>query len=413
MQYQTWKQRVMIGLGNGFECYEIAIYAAIQSYIAMQLFPVSAFGAWGVILSWLPLVSRYMASPFGGFIVGYYAERYGRKKTVVLSSALTGSATLAMVCVPTYEQIGILAPLIFLALQILQAFSYGAELPTNVVYLVENSKKNQRARALGMMVSCNIFCVILALSLVAVCKFYLSDAEMQSFGWRIAISLGAINILISYVLKRNLSESSCFKSRKNVEIKFLDIVRITLRFAPNTIIFFGSIFANQILIEKMTQDPFLLTVFPILFHGIAIISCLVSGYIIDKHCDYQKLLKQAYFVMIWLSVIIYASFQSNSLELMVIGQLVIYIIFGISMTCAFPDLYDQATGTYKVINIGIGLNLSITCFGAMTPMIFQYLSSFGQAYMGLWLSLGGVLFFVSEWLGQRSKGSEGALKAVS
>ena len=118
MQYQTWKQRLMIGLGNGFECYEIAIYASIQSYIAMQLFPESAFGAGAVMLigylSSMPLCCRTIWC----IVIGYYAERYGRKKPVVLSSALTGSATLVMVCLPTYEQVGFLAPLIFAAMQI-------------------------------------------------------------------------------------------------------------------------------------------------------------------------------------------------------------------------------------------------------------------------------------------------------
>ena len=108
-----WTKRLGIATAHGFEYYNIAVYSAIQTYIALLFFPETIFGQNAELFAWLPFILRFISRPFGGIFVGIYADRYGRKSALVFTSGLTGCATLIMGLLPTYAELGLVAPILF------------------------------------------------------------------------------------------------------------------------------------------------------------------------------------------------------------------------------------------------------------------------------------------------------------
>ena len=121
----TWKKRFGLAIAHGFEFYDIALYSAIIIYISHNFFPYSYFGEKSLFITMMIFSTRFIARPIGGFIIGVYADKYGRKKALIITSSLTGVATCSMACLPTYDHIGLLAPLLFFITQLMQCFAFG------------------------------------------------------------------------------------------------------------------------------------------------------------------------------------------------------------------------------------------------------------------------------------------------
>lgn len=395
MLHQTWKQRAFIAFASAFEYYDIAIYAALQFYINHHFFPQSSFGIHAILLTWVPFMVRYLASPFGGFFVGYYAEKHGRKAALMLSSWITGTATFIMACLPTYADIGYWATMLFCLMQLLQSFSYGGEFSTTVVYLFENTKPNQQARNLAMITTFNLLVVTLTLVVTAVCTLLFTEAQMLDFGWRLPLLFGALNIWVGYIIRKKFVESSTFKASTRKKIDPWLCLQLICVFAPNATLFHVHTIATSTLVRRITSDPDLQTSLPIVFTLLSCLFCWLAGYWIDKKWDCATILKKTYGWMILLAVPVYGLQTLQSWPAWVLSELLILLAFGVIMTATIPEMYRQADRGNTIIMLGVGVNIGLMLFGATAPLFTSILASFGQAYVGLLMSFGAMLFFVS------------------
>jgi MHS family alpha-ketoglutarate permease-like MFS transporter len=208
------KKSIFAGaIGNAIEYLDWGIYAALAPVFASQFFPagdrIAAF------LSTLAILAvGFFARPVGGAVLGAYADRHGRKKALTLTVGMMSAGGLAIAVCPTYEQIGVLAPLVLLVARLVQGFSAGGEWPSSVSYIVENAAPGRRAfagsfqqvsTAAGMLLS-----ALLALTVTAL----LDDAQMQAFGWRIAFAVSAALGLVVLWLRVRTQETSSFAAAK-------------------------------------------------------------------------------------------------------------------------------------------------------------------------------------------------------
>src|ERR1700679_3273648 len=128
---------VATSIGNALEWYDITIYGYFAIYVSKAFFPNSdpttslllTFGSFGL---------TFLARPIGGVVLGAYADRHGRKSSLLLSIAMMTLVTLAVACMPTFEKIGLLAPLLIIVARLLQGFSAGGEFGSSTAFLVEH-----------------------------------------------------------------------------------------------------------------------------------------------------------------------------------------------------------------------------------------------------------------------------------
>lgn len=395
MQFQTWRQRIFIAFASAFEYYNIAIYMALQTYIAHHFFPETTLGTSAMLLAWLPYVVRYLAMPFGGIFIGHYAEKHGRRAALMLASWITGIATLCMACLPTFDLIGLWAPLLLFVIQIMQAFSYGGESPTTVVYLIENSKSNEKIRTCSILVAFNVFIVSLCFMVTGLCSMLLSEQQMLDFGWRIPIFVGALNIWVGYIIRSKFVESTSFKKSSAIKIDPVVTLKLVCLFAPNTILFYINTMASKLLVSKLTTDSVFQNSLPILITLLSSLSCVAAGYWLDKKDNASFILKRTYMAMFVLAVPVFYLQSLGNWPALVVSELLILTAFGISMATISTEMYQQIGNLDKIILLGLGLNIGDILFGGTTPIMASLLADHGHAYVGLLLSFGSLLYFIS------------------
>tara|TARA_B100001094_G_scaffold333119_1_gene408740 strand:+ start:2836 stop:4080 length:1245 start_codon:yes stop_codon:yes gene_type:complete len=393
-----WMKRAGISIAHGFEYYDIAVYSAIQTFVALNFFPQSAFGEHAFIFAWFPFILRFLSRPFGGFFVGIYADKYGRRAALIFTSALTGVATLLMSLLPTYDQIGILAPLLFFLMQLLQAFCFGGENPAAIAYLFEDSKESEQSRIGSFLWGAPFLSIALSLGAVACVQSYCTVEQMQSFGWRIPVLLGVINIWISYYFRSKLIESDKFVKSKFISIQFLPTLKIFLLYVPASILFYGNTISSKFFIGKFTEDPDLKIILPIIFNLLFFIACIVLSYLVDRFSSGKATLKKVYIMVAFLSVPVYALQAIDHWGTFIISQCFITLFVALTSSITPSEIFHSTVQENRITTIGLGINLGVIFIGGFVPMVVSILSGYGQAYVGLLMSCGSLFYFSALFL---------------
>ena len=130
-------------VGNVLEWYDFALFGVLAPVIALHFFPTADPLA-GLISSYTVFAIGFLARPLGGVIFGHIGDRFGRRQALVLSVVMMAIPTAAMGLLPTYEQAGILAPILLTLLRIVQGISTGGEFSGSIIFLVEQAPGHRR-----------------------------------------------------------------------------------------------------------------------------------------------------------------------------------------------------------------------------------------------------------------------------
>ncbi len=193
-------------LGNALEFYDFGVYAAFAVMIGKAFFPATDPYI-SLLLSVATFGVGFVSRPLGGFVLGAYADRYGRKSALTLTIALMGLSTAAIGLIPSYDTIGLLAPLLLVLARLIQGFAAGGELGASMVYLYEAAPEGRK----GLFGSWQLASQGAASVIVGLIGFGLaqlvSEQALQTWGWRIAFIFGALIVPVGIYIRRNLDET--------------------------------------------------------------------------------------------------------------------------------------------------------------------------------------------------------------
>jgi len=199
-------------VGNLVEWYDWYAYSAFSIYFSASFFPkgnptVQLLNTAGIF------ALGFLMRPLGGYLFGRIADRAGRKRAMTLSVLLMSFGALLIAVTPTYHIIGLAAPLLLLTARLLQGLSVGGEYGVSATYLSEMATKNRRGFYSSFQYVTLIGGQLLALGIQLILqKWWLSEAELMEWGWRIPFIFGAILSLVALYLRRNLDETQAFKN---------------------------------------------------------------------------------------------------------------------------------------------------------------------------------------------------------
>jgi MHS family alpha-ketoglutarate permease-like MFS transporter len=205
----THRIKSIIGgsLGNLVEWYDWYVYSAFSLYFADSFFPsnnqiAQLLYAAGVF------ALGFLMRPIGGWVMGTYADRKGRKAALTTSVLLMSVGSLMIAIVPGYNQIGIAAPIILVIARIIQGLSVGGEYGTSATYLSEMATKKDRGFYSSFQYVTLIMGQLTALAvLILLQRVFLTSAQLHQWGWRIPFAIGAFLAVIVMYLRRSLQES--------------------------------------------------------------------------------------------------------------------------------------------------------------------------------------------------------------
>lgn len=200
------KQVVAVVAGNALEFYDFVTYAFFAAQIGRTFFPSDQPGA-SLLASLATFGVGFLTRPFGAWVIGRYADRVGRKPAMLLSFWLMGVAVIALPLVPAYASIGITAPLLVIVFRMLQGFALGGEVGPNTAFLMEAAPMRQRGFYISMQATSADFAVLIAGLVGMLLANVLTTAQLDAWGWRAALLLGAVILPFGLVLRRSLTES--------------------------------------------------------------------------------------------------------------------------------------------------------------------------------------------------------------
>jgi len=253
-----------------------------------------------LIITYAIFAVGFLFRPLGSLIFGYIGDVYGRKKALIISVTLMGSASLGMVLLPTYATIGVVSCYIIALIRILQGISVGGEYSGALIYAVEHFDHNKRG-AVGGLVICG--CVTGALLATIVSKI-VQMPELPEYSWRFAFLLGFGLSIIGYFIRKNLVETPEFtklaKSKNKIPLiegikkHPYECISTTLIAAANGVNFYFILvflprYINQITGQEISYYPLVTTI-------MLIILAPIFAYWSDK-IDRVKLIKKGLLVL--------------------------------------------------------------------------------------------------------------------
>ncbi|WP_129782446.1 MFS transporter [Peristeroidobacter soli] len=201
-------------IGNLVEWYDWYTYSAFAIYFAHVFFPDGNQTAKLLNVAAIFAVG-FLVRPVGGWIMGRYADRRGRKAALTLSVNLMCIGSLIIAVTPGYATIGLAAPTLLVFARVLQGFSVGGEYGTSATYMSEIATPEQRGFYSGILYMTLVMGQLLALAVLLLLQFVFLDAEqLSSWGWRIPFLIGAAAALVALYLRRNLQETESFEQGK-------------------------------------------------------------------------------------------------------------------------------------------------------------------------------------------------------
>lgn len=202
-------------VGNLVEWYDWYVYSAFSLYFAGAFFPKGSETA--QLLNTAGIFALgFLMRPIGGWIMGMYADKKGRKAALTLSVLLMSGGSLFIAIVPGYSHIGIAAPIILVLARMLQGLSVGGEYGTSATYLSEMATKKHRGFYSSFQYVTLIMGQLLALGvLVLLQRCFLSQEQLHSWGWRIPFGIGAVLAVSAMYLRRSLMETESFSKEKS------------------------------------------------------------------------------------------------------------------------------------------------------------------------------------------------------
>ncbi|MFF0145885.1 MHS family alpha-ketoglutarate permease-like MFS transporter [Amycolatopsis sulphurea] len=197
-------------VGNLVEWYDWYAYSAFTTYFAKSFFP-GGDSTLQFLNTAAVFAVGFLMRPLGGWLLGRFADRFGRRSALVLSVSMMACGSLVIAVTPEYGKIGVAAPVLLVLARLLQGLSVGGEYSTSATYLSEVATPGRRGFYSSFQYVTLVGGQLLALGLQLVLQSVLTDRQMSEWGWRIAFVVGALAAVIVMLLRRSMDESESYQ----------------------------------------------------------------------------------------------------------------------------------------------------------------------------------------------------------
>lgn len=374
-------------VGNALEWFDYGLYGYFAAIISSQFFP-SKDPITALMLTFIVFGVGFVMRPIGGLIFGHYADKVGRRNALTWTVILMGISTFAIGCLPTYAQVGILAPVLLAICRLLQGVSTGGEWGSCMSFLAEYSTPHNR----GFIVSWSQFSIAVGLLLGsgsgALLSSLLSPEAMNAWGWRLPFWSGMLIAMYGFYVRRKVDETPVFKQcEENHTLAQTPLMDVLKNYRRETVLSFGIVIGWTIsywiimaymptYISKVLKFPlavglsyntFLIIVF--------MIAIPFTGILADKVGRKPVMIGAALgFIILGYPLFYVLSTTQNPvvlLSVMAVLAILEALVCGgatVAMTEIFPT-------NVRCSAIAIGYNIAVACFGGTAPFVSTWLIS--------------------------------------
>ncbi|MEU5690469.1 MFS transporter [Actinosynnema sp. NPDC020468] len=378
------RKLVAASIGNAIEWYDWTIYATFSIYFATQIFP-KGDERLALINTLATYALAFFFRPLGGYLLGRFADVRGRRPAMILTIVLMAGGSVAIAALPTYAQVGWLAPVLLLLARIAQGLSLGGEVSNASAYLAEIAPADRRGRYSAFFYI-STGCALLVASLLGfTLARTLEVGRLNSWGWRIPFLVGGVLGLVGLWLRRNLEETEQFERNREKAERVRRPLTTTVVEHPKAVgrlvgftmlstlcyyTFFSALtpFAVKTRHADATDVFLALSIATVLFIALQ----YPMGALSDRIGRRPQLL-------VWSAATAVLVVPLSTLVAPGVGGLLVVFCVGLglytAMTSIAPAVMSELFPTeLRGLGIGAWYNLTVALFGGTAPLMIQLLT---------------------------------------
>jgi len=383
------RKTVLAGLiGNAIEFYDFIIYAYLASYFAKHFFPSDDPVA-ALIASYGAFATGMVMRPIGGIVLGGIGDRIGRKFALQVSVALVAIPTVIIGMMPTYDVIGVWAPILLIALRMIQGLAVGGEYSASIVYMIERALPQQRG-LVGSFSPMGAFLGLLLGTIVSfVCIFSLGKEEMSEWGWRIPFLFSVVLTVIGIWFRRSMTEGhnlSKHHRHRSPIAQVLTTYRTQLlaialaNVSTGIVSFIGFMYMVPWVVKEAGITIELALGFNVLSLVLVGILTLWGGHLGDIY-GRLRVARWGTCILILGAWPAFALAQSGSYFGLSSASLILALGQGLFVGPMCAAMATLLPAHVRATGIGLGYSFSVGIFGGLAPMLTEYLLSRQQLTM--------------------------------
>lgn len=374
-------------IGSAVEYYDFFVYGTAAALIFPKIFFASEDPKTAAIASFATFGVAYIMRPLGAVVLGHVGDKFGRKKVLTLTLLLMGFSTFIIGCLPTYGQVGILAPILLVLARCLQGISAAGEQAGANSMTLEHAPDNKRAFFTSFTLSGTQGGLILA-TLVFIPLAKLAEADLLSWGWRIPFLLSFVVVVIGFWVRRTLSETPAFldETKKGEVAKvplvtvftdyWADVLRIIFAALISVVSTIFSVFTLSYAVNTMHIDRSTMLTVLVLANFVALGAIPAWATLADRIGRKPVFIFGALGCAVLIWPYIWAISQNNLPLVFVLGILLSGVVYSAS-NGIWPALYGEMFDTrVRLSGMAIGTQIGFA-LGGFAPTISAALMGTG------------------------------------
>jgi metabolite-proton symporter len=398
-------RRVVVAslVGTSLEWYDFFIYGTAAALVFNHLFFPSFDPLMGTLLAFTTYAVGFIARPLGGIVFGHYGDKVGRKNVLVITLLLMGIATFAIGLLPTYDVIGVWAPVLLVTLRFLQGLGLGGEWGGAVLMTLESGDPNKRGLnaswpQVGVPVG-----LLLANGVLSLMGAVTADDAFLSWGWRIPFLLSGVLVLVGLWIRMQVAESPAFakveSSHDKVKAPIVDVLRnyprqvllaVGARVGVDVAFYIFVLFITTYVTTYLKLPSSYALNAVLIAAACQIVTIPLFGALSDRYGRRPIYLIGALGAAIW-SFVFFALLDTGSFALIVLSA-VIALVFHAAMYGPQASFIAEMFPTHvRYSGASMGYQLAGVIGGALAPIIATALLSSFQSSVAVSVYSGAVL----------------------
>lgn len=375
---------ISCSFGNIIEWYDFGLFTIFSTLFSRLFFPVkdthtaliATFGIFSI---------GFFCRPLGAMIFGYLGDKFGRASTLRLSILMISIPTLLIGCLPTYHQVGILAPILLTLIRMWQGISIGGEYSGNMIYLAETAPIQYRATFTSLASMGANIGVLLAAFVGMITSQLFTNADLESWGWRIPYLVTGIFCLILYKFRLRIQETQVFEylkaknelAKNPIKFVFKDNTAQLLRTfglvcMGSTFYYFCFIYLPVFFTQHLHFSIHYISILMSLLIGLMILLVPFAGWICDKMGRRKMLLFNS--ALITLTIVPgYYLLQYNYFILFVMVLLLFTVASSLEQGTTSVAVVENFPPPARYTGLSLGYNIGNGLLGGTVPFICEWL----------------------------------------
>ena len=367
--------------GNMLEFYDFTVYSYFALTIAHQFFPKEQSQT-AALLAFAVFAIGFVSRPIGGILLGYYADRKGRRPALTLTILLMGLGSAIIGLSPSYATIGIAAPFLITVARLVQGFAQGGEFGAATTTLLETGSEKSRAYRASWQLASQGAASLLGAAVSAVLHFSLSEDAMNSWGWRIPFLIGVLIVPIGLYLRRHLKdeEPSTAAATSHVHTPFAP--RLVINWFLCVFSIMGMTISSYILmyyiptysIQYLGMPATLSSIVAICAAVISLVMSPIFGALSDKFKRRKPIAIIGRAVLI---VLLYPCFwlmnHYTSLSNMMLLIIVLMLFYTMGSTPAYALMPENFPKKVRATYLASAYAVSVALFGGTAQLVSSWL----------------------------------------